>query len=48
MIKRRLPQGVSTEVRSEIAFAVWEGSQQEVGARKMRTVWIPLSMQVAQ
>ena len=48
MIKRRMPQGISPQVRSEIAFAVWEGSQQEVGARKMRTVWIPLSMQVAQ
>lgn len=48
MIVRRMPQGVSAEVRSEIAFAIWEGSQQEVGARKMRTVWIPLSMQVAQ
>ncbi len=48
VIKRRMPQGVSPQVRSEIAFAVWEGSQQEVGARKMRTGWIPLSMQVTQ
>ena len=25
-----------------IALAVWQGSQQESGARKMRTGWIPL------
>ena len=46
-IKRRLPQGVSAQVRSQIALAIWDGSQQEVGSRKMRTGWIPLSMQVA-
>ena len=27
----------------QVAFAVWEGSEQEVGARKMRTGWIPVS-----
>lgn len=32
--------------RTQIAFAVWEGSQQEAGARKMRTGWIPLSLRV--
>jgi len=27
----------------QVAFAVWEGAQEEVGARKMRTGWIPVS-----
>jgi hypothetical protein len=25
-----------------MAFAVWQGSRTEAGARKMRTGWIPL------
>ena len=44
VIQRRLPEGLSAKVRSQVAFAVWEGSQQEAGARKMRTGWIPLSL----
>lgn len=44
VITRRLPAGVNSQTRAQIAFAVWEGSQQEVGARKMRTGWIPLVM----
>ena len=31
--------------RGQIAFAIWEGSQHEVGSRKMRTVWIPLTVE---
>ena len=27
-----------------VAFAVWNGSHEEVGARKMRSVWIPLQL----
>ena len=27
-----------------VAFAVWDGSHEEVGARKMRSVWIPLQL----
>jgi hypothetical protein len=45
VITRSLPGGISANVRSQIAFAIWEGSQEEVGARKMRTGWIPLAMQ---
>jgi DMSO reductase family type II enzyme heme b subunit len=45
VIARPLPKGVGAESKSQIAFAVWEGSQQEVGSRKMRTGWIPLAMQ---
>ena len=46
VIVRKLPTGLSPQVRSQIAFAVWEGSHQEVGARKMRTGWVPLHMKV--
>jgi DMSO reductase family type II enzyme heme b subunit len=34
----RLNPGTETAV----AFAVWEGSHQEAGARKMRTGWVPI------
>jgi hypothetical protein len=44
LLSRKIPEGFSSGTRSQIAFAVWEGSQQEVGARKMRTGWIPLSI----
>ena len=47
VIQRRLPEGLSAKVRSQVAFAIWEGSQQETGARKMRTGWIPLSLKVS-
>jgi hypothetical protein len=42
VLKRRLPADLSPCTRSQVAFAVWEGSHKEVGARKMRTGWIPL------
>jgi DMSO reductase family type II enzyme heme b subunit len=44
VITRRLPSGFSAETASQVAFAIWEGGQEEVGARKMRTGWIPLAM----
>ena len=44
LLLRPLPQGVQAGGRSQVAFAVWEGSHQEVGARKMRTPWIPLAL----
>jgi hypothetical protein len=28
--------------RGQVAFAVWQGSNQEAGSRKMRTGWVPL------
>ena len=28
--------------RTQVAFAVWQGAHQEAGARKMRSVWVPL------
>ncbi len=30
--------------RGHVALAVWQGAAQEVGARKMRTAWIPLEV----
>ncbi len=44
VIARRLPAGLSPAAGSQIAFAVWEGAQEEVGARKMRTGWLNLTM----
>ena len=45
VIARPLPQGLTAESPSFIAFAVWEGSNGEVGSRKMITGWVPLIMQ---
>ena len=45
IIKCRLPAGVSANTGTQIAFAVWQGGKEEVGARKMRTGWIPLTLQ---
>jgi hypothetical protein len=45
-ISRPWPEGVSPGQRTYIAFAVWQGSEGEVGARKMRTGWIPLLVRV--
>ncbi len=42
VLVRRYPEGLTAKTRTQIAFAVWDGSQQEVGARKMRSGWIPL------
>lgn len=42
VIGRKLPEGLSPNKRTHMAFAVWQGSQQEAGARKMRTGWVPL------
>lgn len=42
VISRPMPAGFSAATPSQIAFAVWEGSHIEVGARKMRTGWVPM------
>lgn len=46
-ISRKLPEGLSGSERTQIAFAVWQGSEQESGARKMRSGWIPLVVRTA-
>jgi len=43
-IARKLPAGLSGSARGQVAFAVWEGSHEEAGARKGRTDWIPLAL----
>ncbi|MEW6321894.1 MAG: ethylbenzene dehydrogenase-related protein [Acidobacteriota bacterium] len=44
VITRPLPAGLSRETRTQVAFAVWEGSSDEAGARKMRSGWVGLSI----
>ena len=44
LLIRPLPNGAQIGGRTQVAFAVWEGSHQEVGSRKMRSGWIPLSI----
>jgi hypothetical protein len=44
VIARPMPAGLAPNVRTNIAFAVWDGAAREVGARKMRTIWVPLSV----
>jgi hypothetical protein len=48
LLSRPLPQGLQAGSRTQVAFAVWEGSHQEVGARKMRTAWVPLALGASQ
>ena len=47
VIVRKAPGGWAPRTRTQIAFAVWEGSAKEAGARKMRTGWVPLSLKEA-
>lgn len=46
VIVRDLPKTLASQGDSQVAFAVWEGAHQEVGARKMRTAWVPLKLEV--
>ncbi len=41
---RKTPVGWAPRTRTQIAFAVWEGSAKETGGRKMRSAWVPLSL----
>jgi len=45
VIDRPLPAALSNGGRSQAAFAVWEGSKDEVGSRKMRTAWTQFSVE---
>jgi hypothetical protein len=45
MIVRPIPGDVSPGRRSQVAVAVWDGEHDEVGARKMRSGWIPLHVE---
>ncbi len=45
VLSRPLPRGLAPGARSQVAFAVWQGGKGEAGARKMRSPWIPLSIE---
>jgi hypothetical protein len=45
VITRPIPAGLLPHGRSQIAFAVWDGGREEVGARKMRSVWVPVAIE---
>jgi hypothetical protein len=45
VIVRRLPAGLSANTPSQVAVAVWQGAEEEAGPRKMRTGWIPLTLE---
>jgi DMSO reductase family type II enzyme heme b subunit len=45
MLVRPLPASMAGGKRSQVAFAVWDGAHGEVGARKMRSVWVPIAME---
>jgi DMSO reductase family type II enzyme heme b subunit len=45
VISRRLPNDVRPGGRGQVAFAVWQGSNDEAGSRKMRTGWVPLTVE---
>jgi len=45
VLTRPLPKGLEPGGRTQVAFAVWQGAQQEAGSRKMRSVWVPLLLQ---
>ncbi|MBI4886624.1 MAG: hypothetical protein HY824_05995 [Acidobacteria bacterium] len=44
VIVRAVPAGLAPDARTAIAFAVWDGAAREAGARKMRTIWVPLAV----
>lgn len=44
MLVRSLPAGFVPGKRSQVAFAVWDGARDEVGARKMRSVWVTIAL----
>jgi hypothetical protein len=44
VIVRDLPEALRGQRRTQVAAAVWDGARAEVGARKMRSVWIPLDL----
>ena len=45
MLVRVLPEAMAAGNRSQVAFAIWDGSRGEVGARKMRSAWVPIAVE---
>ena len=48
VLVRPIPEGLAPKRRTSVAFAIWQGSNQEAGARKMRSGWAPLAVQEKQ
>jgi hypothetical protein len=48
VLVRSIPDTMRTGSNGQIALAVWQGSKQEVGSRKMRTAWIPFALEAKQ
>jgi len=44
VLVRPLPEAMRSAKGAQVAFAVWNGGAGEVGARKMRTGWVPMSL----
>jgi DMSO reductase family type II enzyme heme b subunit len=42
VLTRPIPEGFSQASPTQVAFAVWEGTHREAGARKMRTGWVQM------
>ncbi|HSC26330.1 MAG TPA: ethylbenzene dehydrogenase-related protein [Vicinamibacterales bacterium] len=47
VLQRPVPAGFAAGTRAQVAFAVWEGTHDEAGARKMRTGWIQLALEAS-
>jgi hypothetical protein len=45
LLARPLPAVLEQGKRSQVAFAVWDGARGEVGARKMRSAWVPIAVE---
>lgn len=45
VISRPLPKGLDPGTRTQVAFAVWQGSHDEAGARKMRSAWVTMLLE---
>jgi len=45
VLSRPLPTSLRAGGRTQVAFAVWQGADQEAGSRKMRSIWIPLHVE---
>jgi hypothetical protein len=45
VLVRPLPAQIGAGKRSQVAFAVWDGARGEVGARKMRSAWVPIAVE---
>lgn len=45
VLVRPLPASLAAGRRTQAAFAVWDGGRGEVGARKMRSGWVPIALE---